>query len=183
MKKLLVILLFALATCEAIEESFDDDVVLEKSILSKIKPPKLPSKIKIKPPVKIPDPTKIKIPDPKKIKIPDPKKIKIPDPTKIIDPKKVIKRTVDDIKKLKIKGINGLFGGKIGAAFRKLGEVVKKGIAWLKKAGLWDPIVNKLRELGEKYGNEICEKHLPAEVCGPAIDFALNHILKTDGQK
>ena len=175
MKKLLVILLFALATCEAIEESFDDDVVLEKSILSKIKPPKLPSKIKIKPPVKIPDPTKIKIPDPKKIKIPD--------PTKIIDPKKVIKRTVDDIKKLKIKGINGLFGGKIGAAFRKLGEVVKKGIAWLKKAGLLDPIVNKLRELGEKYGNEICEKHLPAAVCGPAIDFALNHILKTDGQK
>ena len=41
MKRLLVILLIAIATCAAIEESFDDDVVLEKSLLSKITPKKI----------------------------------------------------------------------------------------------------------------------------------------------
>ena len=251
MKKLLVILLIALATCTAFEETLDDDVVLEKSwlkkfvpkinpkkfvpkinpkkfvpkinpkkiipkvnpkkIIPKIDPKKIipkvdPKKIipKIDPKKIIPkiDPKKI-IPkvDPKKI-IPkiDPKKI-IPkvDPKKIIpkidpkklipkidpkkliakiDPKKILK-SIPAIKKLPIK-IDGLFKGKVGNAFKKLGDVVKKGIAWLKQNGLWDPIVGQLKELGGRYGNEICEKVLPAEVCAPAVDFALNSVLKTE---
>ena len=81
--------------------------------------------------------------------------------------------------KFRPKGINGLFGGKVGEVFRKLGEVVKKGIAWLKEHKLWKPLVNQLRNLGEKYGNEYCQKVLPEEVCGHAVDFALNHILGT----
>ena len=206
MRKLLVILLIALTTCTAIEETFDDDVVLEKSWLKKIVPKITPKKIipkitpkkiipKITPKKIIPkiDPKKI-IPkvDPKKI-IPkiDPKKI-IPkvDPKKIIpkidpkkliakiDPKKIIK-SIPVLKKLPIK-IDGLFKGKVGNAFRKLGDVVKKGIAWLKKNGLWDPIVGELKEIGGGYANEICQKVLPAEVCGPAVDFALNNVLKTE---
>jgi hypothetical protein len=243
MKKLLVILLVALATCTAIEETFDDDVVLEKSWLKKLVPKITPKKIipkiepkkiipkkiipKIEPKKIIPkkiipkvdpkkiipkidpkkiipkvdpkkiipkvDPKKI-IPkvDPKKI-IPkiDPKKI-IPkvDPKKIIpkidpkkliakiDPKKIIKN-IPVLKKLPIK-IDGLFKGKVGNAFKKLGDVVKKGIAWLKQNGLWDPIVDQLKEIGGGYANEICEKILPAEVCGPAVDFALNNVLKTE---
>ena len=133
MKKLLVILLIALSTCSAIEESFDDVIVLEKNPLNQINPEK--------------------------------RKFRIP-----------------DLQRLHIKGLNGLFNGKVGEAFRKLGEIVKKGIHWLIQNQLWDPIVNKLRELGEKRGKELCEKHLPAEVCGPAINFALNHILKINGQ-
>ena len=179
MKKLLVILLVALATCTAIEETFDDDVVLEKSWLKKLVPKITPKKIipKITPKKIIP-----KI-DPKKI-IPkvDPKKI-IPkiDPKKLIakiDPKKIIK-SIPVLKKLPIK-IDGLFKGKVGNAFRKLGDVVKKGVAWLKKNGLWDPIVGELKEIGGGYANEICQKVLPAEVCGPAVDFALNNVLKTE---
>ncbi len=133
MKKLLVILLIALSTCSAIEESFDDVIVLEKNPLNQIKPEK--------------------------------RKFRIP-----------------DLQRFHIKGLNGLFNGEVGEAFRKLGEIVKKGIHWLNQNQLWDPIVNKLRELGEKSGKELCEKHLPAEVCGPAINFALNHILKINGQ-
>ena len=79
--------------------------------------------------------------------------------------------------KLPIKGVNGLFKGKIGEIFRKLGEVVKKGIAWLKKNELWKPLMDTLRNLGERYGREYCEKILPEEVCGPAVDFILNHLL------
>ena len=36
MKKLFVILLIALVTCEGIEESFDDDIVLKEIVFSKI---------------------------------------------------------------------------------------------------------------------------------------------------
>ena len=39
MKKLLVILLIALVTCEGIEESFDDDIVLKEIVFSKIQSP------------------------------------------------------------------------------------------------------------------------------------------------
>ena len=184
MRKLLVILLIALTTCTAIEETFDDDVVLEKSWLKKLVPKITPKKIipKVIPQKIIPkiEPKKI---IPKKI-IPkvDPKKI-IPkiDPKKLIakiDPKKIIK-SIPVLKKLPIK-IDGLFKGKVGNAFKKLGDVVKKGIAWLKQNGLWDPIVDQLKEIGGGYANEICEKILPAEVCGPAVDFALNNVLKTE---
>ena len=150
MKKFLVVLLIALATCAAIEEGFDDDVVLEKSIIQK-------AKEKVKKWVK---------------KETD----KIKDVVK--HPGQVVKRTVKDILNHPFKGLNGLFKGKPGEVFRKLKEVVKKGIAWLKQNKLWDPLVKKVKELGEKYGNEFCEKVLPAEICGPAVDFVLNHLIK-----
>ena len=38
MKKLFLILLISLSTCDAIEESFDDHIILEKSIESSLKP-------------------------------------------------------------------------------------------------------------------------------------------------
>ena len=192
MRKLLVILLIALATCATFEESSDDNVVLEKSGFS------------IKSPVPHVTP-KINIPKTSKINIPKTSKI-VPKTSKIVPKTNVIKTNViktnviktnviktnviktdrvknlNEVKKIPVKGINGLFGGKVGEIFRKLGDMVKKGIAWLKKNKLWDPIIEKLKELGQKYGNELCEKALPPEVCGPAIDFALDHLLPS-GQK
>ena len=53
----------------------------------------------------------------------------------------------------------------------------------MKQNNLWDPIVNQLKELGGRYGNELCEKVLSAEICGPAVDFALNNILKTEEEQ
>ena len=197
MRKLLVILLIALATCATFEESSDDNVILEKSGFS------------IKSPVPHVTP-KINIPKTSKINIPKTSKI-VPKTSKIVPKTNVIKTNViktnviktnviktnviktnviktnviktdrvknlNEVKKIPVKGINGLFGGKVGEIFRKLGDMVKKGIAWLKKNKLWDPIIEKLKELGQKYGNELCEKALPPEVCGPAIDFALDHLL------
>ena len=188
MRKLLVILLIALATCATFEESSDDNVILEKSGFS------------IKSPVPHVTP-KINIPKTSKINIPKTSKINVPKTSKIVPKTNVIKTNViktnviktnviktnviktdrvknlNEVKKIPVKGINGLFGGKVGEIFRKLGDMVKKGIAWLKKNKLWDPIIEKLKELGQKYGNELCEKALPPEVCGPAIDFALEHLL------
>ena len=203
MRKLLVILLIALATCATFEESSDDNVILEKSGFS------------IKSPVPHVTP-KINIPKTSKINIPKTSKINVPKTSKIVPKTNVIKTNViktnviktnviktnviktnviktnviktdrvknlNEVKKIPVKGINGLFGGKVGEIFRKLGDMVKKGIAWLKKNKLWDPIIEKLKELGQKYGNELCEKALPPEVCGPAIDFALDHLLPS-GQK
>ena len=197
MKKLLVILLIALATCATFEESSDDNVILEKSGFS------------IKSPVPHVTP-KINIPKTSKINIPKTSKI-VPKTSKIVPKTNVIKTNViktnviktnviktnviktnviktdrvknlNEVKKIPVKGINGLFGGKVGEIFRKLGDMVKKGIAWLKKNKLWDPIIEQLKGLGQKYGNELCEKALPPEVCGPAIDFALDHLLPS-GQK
>ena len=150
MKKFLVILLIAIATCAAIEEVNDDDVVLQKSFIKK-------GIDKVKKTVKK-ETDKIK--------------------NVVKHPGTVVKKTVKDILNHPLKGVNGLFKGKVGEVFRKLKEVVKKGIAWLKQNKLWEPLVNKVKELGAKYGNEYCEKVLPAEICGPAVDFALNHLIK-----
>jgi hypothetical protein len=95
-------------------------------------------------------------------------------------PEKVIKQRVKDILKKPIKEINGLFKGKLGEKFGKLRDVVKKGIAWLKENDLWTPIVEQIKSLGQKYGNELCEKILTPEICGPAVDFALDHVIKDD---
>ena len=161
MKKFLVVLLIALATCAAIEEGFDEEVNLEKSFVKKVKD-------KVKNTVKKGTDTVKNLP--KKV-------VKIPEKV-VKETGKVAKKTVKDILNHPIKGLNGLFKGKVGEVFRKLKDVVKKGIAWLKQNNLWEPIVNKVKELGEKYGNELCEKALPAEICGPAVDFALNHLIK-----
>ena len=95
-------------------------------------------------------------------------------------PEKVIKQTVKDILKKPIKELNGLFKGKLGEKFGKLRDVVKKGIAWLKENDLWTPIVEQIKSMGQKYGNELCEKFLTPEICGPAVDFALDHVIKDD---
>ena len=95
-------------------------------------------------------------------------------------PEKVIKQRVKDILKKPIKDLNGLFKGKLGEKFGKLRDVVKKGIAWLKENDLWTPIVEQIKSLGQKYGNELCEKFLTPEICGPAVDFALDHVIKDD---
>ena len=96
-------------------------------------------------------------------------------------PKLSQRKNLSEVKKVPLKGINNLFGtGKVGEIFRKLGDMIKKGIAWLKKNDLWNPIIETLKSLGEKYGNELCEEALPPEVCGPAIDFALQHLLPSE---
>ena len=96
-------------------------------------------------------------------------------------PGEAIKQTVKDILKNPIKGLKGLFKGKLGDVFKKLKEVVQKGIAWLKENKLWDPLVQTLKSAGQKYGNEYCEKYLPPEVCGEAVDFVLDHVIKEEG--
>ena len=155
MKQLLIILLITLAAYAAVEEDYDD-VVLEKKF-----------GIKIKNPVKqIAKPIK-----------------QITKPIKDITkkPGQIIKQTAKDILKKPIKGLNGLFKGKLGVAFRKLSTIVKKGIAWLKENNLWNPLVQQLKSLGQKYGNEFCEKYLPSEICGKAVDFVLDHVIKEEG--
>ena len=208
MKKLLVFFLIALATCEVVEESTDDNVVLEKSgfSFSKVSIPKTPKitvpktpKItvqktpkttvqktpKIKPPKTTPPKTTPPKTTPPKTTPPKttppkttPPKTTPPKPPKIDASKLNISKNTKEVNKISVKGINGLFGlGKVGEFFRKLGDMVKKGIAWLKKNKLWDPIVEQLKNLDQKYGNELCEKVLSPEICGPAIDFALEHLL------
>ena len=193
MKKLLVIFLIALASCTAVKENSDDNVMLENSGYSLLNPnpfspimPINPKRIKhslnaytpkildsIKHPLKKTNVLKTNIP---KINVP---KTNVPKKNvSKMDPRK----NLNEVKKLPIKGVNGLFNGKIGKIFRKLSDMVKKGIAWLKKNNLWNPIIEQLKSLGQKYGKELCEKALPPEVCGPAIDFALDHLLKADKQ-
>ena len=177
MRKLLVILLIALATCATFEESSDDNVILEKSGFSIKSPvPHVTPKINIPKTSKIVPKTNVIKTNVIKTNVIKTNVIK----TNVIKTDRV--KNLNEVKKIPVKGINGLFGGKVGEIFRKLGDMVKKGIAWLKKNKLWDPIIEKLKELGQKYGNELCEKVLSPEICGPAIDFALEHLLPS-GQK
>ena len=105
----------------------------------------------------------------------NPKKLKLKLP-KIKSPKQTLK----DLVKIPEKGLKGLFKGKIGKAFEKLKNVVQKGVSWLKKNNLWDPIVNLAKNLGKQFGNELCQKALPDEVCGSILDFALGNDLGSD---
>ena len=105
----------------------------------------------------------------------NPKKLKLKLP-KIKSPKQTLK----DLVKIPEKGLKGLFKGKIGKAFDKLKNVVQKGVSWLKKNNLWDPIVNLAKNLGKQFGNELCQKALPDEVCGSILDFALGNDLGSD---
>jgi len=84
------------------------------------------------------------------------------------------------VNKFPIKGINGLFYGKVREIFRKLEDMVKKGIAWLIENNLWNPIIKRLKNHGQKYGIELCEQFLSPEVCGPAIDFALKLLIPNE---
>ena len=218
MKKLLVFFLIALATCEVVEESTDDNVVLEKSgfSFSKVSIPKTP-KITVPktPKITVPKSTKIKPPKTTPLKTTPLKTTPLkttplkttplkttplkttplkttplkttplkttPLTSTKIDPSKLnVRKNLKEANKISVKGVNGLFGlGKVGEFFRKLGDVVKKGIAGLKQNKLWDPIVEQLKNLGQKYGNELCEKVLSPEICGPAIDFALDHLLPSE---
>ena len=184
MKKLLVILLITLATCTTFEESSDDNVILEKSgfsIKHTVSHPTKPHFPKTHAPR-----THAPITHAPKTHAPITHAPITHVPITHVPitnvPKTDIRKNLKEVKKLPVKGVNGLFGGKVGEVFRKLGEMVKKGIAWLKKNKLWDPIIEQLKGLGQKYGNELCEKALSPEICGPAIDFALEHLLPS-GQK
>ena len=90
------------------------------------------------------------------------------------------KKSFNDL--VKIPKPNGLFKGKLGNLFGKLGDVIQKGVSWLKKNHLWDPLVNLAKSLGQQYGNELCQKVLPEEVCGSVVDFALDSVLKTEDE-
>jgi len=156
MKQLLVILLIALATCASIEESSDNNKNNDYSI--KPRSPLAPAY-----PARG---IKFIFDDERETNA-----------TKPVIPKMDRIKNINEAKKFPIKGINGLFNGKVGEIFRKLEDIVKKGIAWLKKNNLWKPIIERLKNLGQKYGIELCEKYLSPEVCEPAIDFALKHLI------
>jgi len=175
MKKLLVILFIALASCAVVEENSDDNVMLEKSIFSiKTKVPHIP---KIHTPrTHLPRTHLPKTHLPKthlpKTHAPITHVPKTHGPITHVPkthgpithvpithvpithvpithvpithvpitnvPKTNILKTdrvknLSEVKKIPVKGVNGLFGGKVGEVFRKLGDMVKKGIAWLKK--------------------------------------------------
>jgi len=174
MKKLFLILLIALTTCAIFEENFDDDVVLEKKKHSITTPVKTKKK-KITTKVTTKHTTKVTT----KHTTGGTTGHTTGVTTGITTGTKKIPTRPSMKELLKIKGINGLFKGKVGEIFRKLKEIVKKGIAWLKQKGLFKDLVGGIRQFGEKYGNEYCQKILPSEVCGPAVDFILNSVLGT----
>ena len=87
------------------------------------------------------------------------------------------KKSFNDL--IKLPKEKGLFKGKLGKLFGKLGDAIQKGVSWLKKNNLWEPLVNMAKSLGEQYGNELCQQVLPDEVCGSVVDFALDSALQT----
>ena len=84
---------------------------------------------------------------------------------------------------LKVPKDKSFFKGKNGNLFGKLGEAIQKGVSWLKKNNLWEPLVGLAKSLGQQYGNELWQKVLPDEVCGSVVDFALDSVLKTEDEE
>ena len=84
---------------------------------------------------------------------------------------------------LKVPKDKSFFKGKNGNLFGKLREAIQKGVSWLKKNNLWEPLVGLAKSLGQQYGNELWQKVLPDEVCGSVVDFALDSVLKTEDEE
>ena len=84
---------------------------------------------------------------------------------------------------LKVPKDKSFFKGKNGNLFGKHGEAIQKGVSWLKKNNLWEPLVGLAKSLGQQYGNELWQKVLPDEVCGSVVDFALDSVLKTEDEE
>ena len=176
MKNLFLILLIVFATCDSIEVSFVDNRVLEKE---KGKPIKLQI---------VPKPTSAYTSNSSSKHTTRPinkyttkfanMQINARTTTryiaKVAKPA-IPKKTVKDLLNLPVKGINGLFKGKQGEAFRKLPEVIKKAIAWLKQNNLWGSFVKKIKNIGEQY-DEYCVKFFPEEVCRETKDFISKNI-------
>ena len=173
MKKLFLILIIVLVTCEVIGVSFDDIIISAKEkgkpMIMPIRPNPI-SGYKSRSSAKHTKPIKkyiARFVDKQNSKVTTRYAAKVA--TKVTTPT-ISRRTINDLKNLPVKGINGLFKGKIGEAFRKLPEIIKKAIAWLKQNGLWNAIVIKIKNPGEQY-DEYCGKFLPEEVCKGAKDF------------
>ena len=161
MKKLFLFFLFVLTTCAAIGESFDDNIVLEKSkekaIPSLIKSQKRnTARVTTKPTTRHTTKytTRVTTRHSSKVQAPTPRKT--------------------SIKNSPIKGIDNLFTGKLGEEFRKQNDSVKKVIAKMVKNNKWKSFLRKCRLTLEgpvEPHQDICEQ-LPREVCKGAMGFA-----------
>ena len=80
------------------------------------------------------------------------------------------------------KGIGGFFKGTLGKVFKGLKKTVQKGIKWLKDHNLWDTVVGKVKQLGKKLANGVCNKFLKTKdnACDGVVDFIADHVLKTN---
>ena len=76
------------------------------------------------------------------------------------------------------KGIKNFFKGTVGKAFSKLGKAVQKGINFLKEKGIWDKLVSVAKQIGEIAATSFCSAYLSPAICGPAVGFVFNAVLK-----
>ena len=147
MKRLFFIILIILSGCIAIEESFDDNIILEKS-----KGKTISSPIKPKPRHTIKDKIGVTTRLTSKVKV-----LTIP------------RKTVKNVRNLPIKRINGIFKGKSGEAFHKNKDEVKDRTSGLKRNILGTSSI--IKETKKSYTNpgeskiNDCERMFPQELC------------------
>ena len=63
-----------------------------------------------------------------------------------------------------------------GINFKSMWNKVKKNVkaakAWLKSVGLYDPLVNAIKNVGAYYANNYCtSKGVPKEICSSIVQF------------
>ena len=158
MKKIYLILLIALTTCDIIDESFDDHIILEKSkekTVTSLKPQTrhttgVTSKYSTRYTSGIT--TKLST------------KVKTP-----IIPRK----TENHLKDIPIKGTSGLIKGKSAEKFRKLNPAVQKKIIYLKKNNKWNHVTRLCQtNVGmQSKPNNPCND-LSEEDCKQLMEFA-----------
>ena len=76
------------------------------------------------------------------------------------------------------KGIKNFFKGTVAKAFKKLAEIVQKGINFLKEIGIWDKLVETAKSAGKKLAISFCSAHLSPPVCSLAVGFIFDFVLK-----
>ena len=53
----------------------------------------------------------------------------------------------------------------------KITGTVKEVVAWLKKNGLWDPLMNTLKTAGKVAAFAFCTRYAPANVCSLILNL------------
>ena len=82
-----------------------------------------------------------------------------------------IEKFEEEDSEIVLEGIN------FKSLWNKVKNNVKQAKAWLKAVGLYDPLMNALKNIGGYYAQNYCvSKGIPSDVCTSIVSFLKNHI-------
>ena len=82
--------------------------------------------------------------------------------------------TFEELNDISLEGLNPAI---IKDIWQKIKDIYEKAVKFLKDVGLYEPIINLIKEKGRKIALNFCvSKNIPKETCESIIDWILKYI-------